>query len=69
MTNHPNRSKKSNPPSRWVEVCRVLRLMGLMEDFSKAECLRIADLLQARIDAGKVERLSRGLYQIVEPAA
>jgi hypothetical protein len=33
--------------------------MGHMADYSKGECLRVAKLLQGRIDAGDVERLKR----------
>jgi hypothetical protein len=36
-----------------------------MKDFSKAECFRMADVLNEQIEAGKVVRLQRGLYQLV----
>ena len=40
-------------------------MMGLMEDFSKGECLRISTLLQNRIEAGTAKKLSRGVYAAV----
>jgi hypothetical protein len=42
-----------------------MRMMGLMEDFSKGECLRISALLKKRIEAGKAKKLSRGVYTAV----
>jgi hypothetical protein len=38
--------------------------MGLMEDFSKSECLHVATALKKRVEQGKVTKLKRGLYQI-----
>jgi hypothetical protein len=49
---------------RWVEICHGLFAMGLMEDFSKRECLRVAIALKKRVEQGKVIKLKRGLYQI-----
>jgi hypothetical protein len=54
-------------PVHWVDICRVLRIMGLMEDFSQAECLRISGLLKKRIEAGAARKLSRGVYTAVYP--
>ena len=64
-----NKARKDRRPIRWVDICRVMKMMGHMEGYSKGECFALADKLQARIDAGKVERLSRGLYQIVDDEA
>jgi hypothetical protein len=60
-------------PVHWVDICRVMRMMGLMEDFSKGECLRVSALLKKRIEAGAATKLSRGVYTAayadpVEPA-
>lgn len=52
-------------PVHWVDICRVMRMMGLMEDFSKGECLRISALLKKRIEAGTAKKLSRGVYTAV----
>jgi hypothetical protein len=41
--------------------------MGLMEDFSQAECLRISALLKKRIEAGGAKKLSRGVYATIHP--
>ena len=38
-----------------------MRMMGLMEDFSKGESLRISALLKKRIEAGTAKKLSRGV--------
>ena len=54
-------------PVHWVDICRVMRMMGLMEDFSKGECLRISALLKKRIEAGAAKKLSRGVYTAVYP--
>lgn len=52
-------------PVHWVDICRVMRLMGLMNDFSKGECLRIAALLEKQIEAGTAKKLCRGVYAAV----
>jgi hypothetical protein len=52
-------------PVHWVDICRVMRMMGLMEDFSKGECLRISALLKKQIEAGTAKKLSRGVYTAV----
>jgi hypothetical protein len=54
-------------PVHWVDICRVMRIMGLMEDFSEGECLRISGLLKKRIEAGSAKKLSRGVYTAVYP--
>ena len=54
-------------PVHWVDICRVMRMMGLMEDFSKGECLRVSGLLKKRIEAGTAKKLSRGVYTAVYP--
>jgi hypothetical protein len=54
-------------PVHWVDICRVMRIMGLMEDFSKGECLRISGLLKKSIEAGTAKKLSRGVYTAVYP--
>ena len=54
-------------PVHWVDICRVMRMMGLMEDFSKGECLRISALLTMRLEAGTAKKLSRGVYTAVYP--
>lgn len=35
-----------------------------MENFSRRECLRVANGLKERVDQGKVTKIKRGLYQI-----
>lgn len=52
-------------PIHWADICRVMRMMGLMEDFSKGECLRISTLLKKRIEIGTAKKLSRGVYTAV----
>jgi len=52
-------------PIHWADICRVMRMMDLMEDFSKGECLRISTLLKKRIEAGTAKKLRRGVYTAV----
>ena len=54
-------------PVHWVDICRVMRMMGLMEDFSVGECQRISALLKKRIEAGTARKLSRGVYTVACP--
>ena len=54
-------------PVHWVDICRVMRIMGLMEDFSEGECRRIAAVLEKRIEAGAAKKVSRGVYTAVSP--
>ena len=49
---------------RWSDICRALRATGQMKDFSRGECFRVNGLLKQQIEAGKVERLKRGLYRL-----
>jgi hypothetical protein len=54
-------------PVHWVDICRVMRIMGLMNDFSEGECLRISGLLKESLEAGTAKKLSRGVYTAVYP--
>jgi len=54
-------------PVHWVDICRVMRIMGLMDDLSEGECQRIAGMLEKRIAAGTAKKLSRGVYTAVYP--
>ncbi|GEP58756.1 hypothetical protein RSO01_59220 [Reyranella soli] len=54
-------------PVHWVDICRVMQIMGLMEDFSEGECLRISSLLKESLEAGTAKKLSRGVYTAVHP--
>jgi hypothetical protein len=47
----------------WADICRVLRIYGKMENFSKAECLRVHALLKQAIADGLAEQVSRGRYR------
>jgi hypothetical protein len=49
-------------PVRWADMCRSWRMLGLMKDFSKGECLRMARLLDKEVKAGRVTKVRRGLY-------
>jgi len=61
-------SPNAKLPVRWADLCRSLRVMGYMKNFTKAECFRVAKQLQKRVDDGKAVRLKRGLYDIARPA-
>ena len=54
-------------PVHWVDICRVMRMMELMEDFGKGECLRVSALLKKRIEAGTAKKLGPGVYTAVYP--
>lgn len=54
-------------PVHWVDICRVMRIMGLMEDFSEGECRRISGLLKESLEAGTARKLSRGVYVAAYP--
>ena len=54
-------------PVHWVDICRVMRIMGLMQDFSESECRRISGLLKESMEAGTAKKLSRGVYTAVYP--
>jgi hypothetical protein len=44
----------------WADMCRTLRIFGYMDNYSKAECLRINRLLKKAIKEGRAEQVSRG---------
>jgi hypothetical protein len=50
-------------PIRWGEICRAARVLGVMQNYSKAECLRIAKVVAEQVKAGKVLKDSRGVYR------
>ena len=54
-------------PVQWIDICRVMRMMGCMEDLSKAESMRIVSLLKERIAAGTAKKLGRGEYTAIWP--
>src|SRR4051794_2457580 len=66
-TSMPRTQSAISGPIRWADICRALRVMGHMENFSKTECLRIAQQLQKRVDQGKAVRRERGLYDVHVP--
>jgi hypothetical protein len=53
----------------WAEICKAAYVLGLMEDFSKGECLRLAKQLNRLVEEGKVVRVSRGVYRKDHPDA
>jgi len=67
ITELPPAEGKSKPrPVRWTDICRTMRIMGLMADYSKGECLRVHALLDKRVKDKHVRKLERGLYQRVD---
>ena len=58
----------SADPLRWSQICTALCMLGLMEDFSKGECMRVRKLLEKQL-ARRIQQVSRGLYQIAPPEA
>jgi hypothetical protein len=57
-------TKEKSAPIRWSIICRSLYMVGLMKDFTKAECWRVRKMLLSKLEEGTVEQLERGLYQI-----
>ena len=51
--------KKAKATVRWAAVA-----LGDMQENSKAECMRMVERVHAAIDAGRMRRISRGLYEI-----
>lgn len=49
-------------PVRWNEIYRALIIFGIVGDSSKSSCLKVANLLQKRVDQGLVKRVARGQY-------
>jgi hypothetical protein len=43
----------------------VLKALGMISDFSKAECWRARKLLLENIKAGRVEQIKRGEYKLI----
>jgi hypothetical protein len=50
---------------RWHDYCYSLKAIGLMANFSKAECLRVRRLLTDAIALGRVKQIARGEYQLI----
>jgi hypothetical protein len=57
-------TKEKSAPIRWSTICRSLFMVGLMKDFTKAECWRVRKMLASKLEDGTVEQIDRGLYQI-----
>jgi hypothetical protein len=55
--------RKFSKPVRWADICRVMRMFGLMEDYSKAEAFRLNKRLEKQIKLGKAEKVKRGWYR------
>jgi hypothetical protein len=49
---------------RWHDYCRVLKALGMIEDFSRGECFRARRVLLENIEAGRVEQVKRGEYRL-----
>jgi hypothetical protein len=50
---------------KWAEICRPVRAAGLMNDFSRSECFRIADRVKEEIRKGNVQKVARGRYRLI----
>ena len=63
---------RRNKPVRWGDICRVMRMFGYIDDFSKADGMRVRHQLVKLIEAGRVEQVTRngqairGLYRMRE---
>ena len=63
MTTRP----KSNKPVRWADLCRAWAMLGLMRDFSKAECFRARrEILDPMLASGRVIRVAHGHYKLMD---
>ena len=66
-TQHKRPRKRREGPGlgivvRWSDMCRTMRMLGLMNDYSKGECLRIRKLLKERMKEGHVRQVGKGQY-------
>jgi hypothetical protein len=50
---------------KWAEICRAVWAAGLMKDFSRSECFRIADRVKEEIRKGNVQKVERGRYRLI----
>jgi hypothetical protein len=50
---------------RWHDYCHVLKALGMISDFFKAECWRARKLLLENIKDGRVVRIKRGEYKLL----
>lgn len=66
MAKKKNREAK---PVRWADITHVMRIMGMMKNRKKGECLRIHDLVMDQVRLGKVIKTARGRYAIAKPLA
>jgi hypothetical protein len=48
---------------RWGEIAKSAFILGIIKDYSKAECLRLANQLDRLVKEGKVVRESKGHYR------
>jgi hypothetical protein len=62
-TNRRGRPSDRGIEFHWGDMCRTLRVFGIMEDYSVKEIWRIRKLLVEAISAGKVEQVRRGVYR------
>jgi hypothetical protein len=53
-------SKISAKTFRWHDYCHVLKARGVINDFSRGECLRARKLIVEDIDAGRVLQIKFG---------
>jgi hypothetical protein len=56
-----------NKTERWGDIVRCSMILGTVDDTdgSKRAMHKVAKQLKKRIEAGKVRKLGRGLYQLV----
>ena len=54
---------KTTRPIRWHEICRAALIIGLIDDYSKGQCLKLAKIIDKRVRAGKAIREARGIYR------
>jgi hypothetical protein len=63
MTSKPPPWPWNTTEKRWAaDICLVAYMLGIMDNDSKSECMKVRKMLEKQIKAGRVVQVSRGRY-------
>jgi hypothetical protein len=48
---------------QWKDICRAALIIGLIDNYSKDECLRLWHMIDKRVKSGQVTREKKGPAQ------
>ena len=48
---------------QWHKIARAALILGIVPDYSKGSMTKVADMLKAQVDAGRVTKRKEGDYQ------